>query len=113
MAIPAFDEPAFLELLGKLVGEAQHLQNGLALDATEDRAGRHVLDALAPFAEEAGGPLLVRHISYLPGRGNIVVTYPGQSEDCVRCGACRKRSQRFAAISSRAKPTLAATSSPS
>lgn len=82
--LPDFDEPAFLELLGKLVGEGKHLQNGLALDATEDRAGRHVLEALAPFAEEAGGPLLVRHISYLPGRGNIVVTYPGSGEDCVR-----------------------------
>jgi len=78
-----FDEDAFVALLAKLVGEAAHLQNGLAVAPVEDRAGRHVLDALQPHSLEAGGPLDVRHISYVDGRGNIVVTYAGQSSDCV------------------------------
>ena len=79
----SFDEDKFIALLAKLVGEARHLQNGLTVDPVEDRAGRHVLEALAPYSTEAGGPLLVRHISYKAGRGNIVVTYPGASTDCV------------------------------
>jgi hypothetical protein len=33
----AWDEEAFVTLLGKLVGEAKHLQNGAASTPTEDR----------------------------------------------------------------------------
>jgi hypothetical protein len=33
----AWDEEAFVTLLGKLVGEAKHLQNGAATTPTEDR----------------------------------------------------------------------------
>jgi hypothetical protein len=43
-----FDADAFVTLLGQLVGESKHLQNGITLAPTEDRAGRFVLDALRP-----------------------------------------------------------------
>ena len=33
----AWDADAFVALLGKLVGEAKHLQNGVASTPTEDR----------------------------------------------------------------------------
>ena len=44
-------------------------------------AGRHVLDALRPHSVEQGGPLVVRHVSYVEGRGNILVEYPGTDAD--------------------------------
>ena len=44
----------------------------------EDRAGRHVLDVLQPYSTEHGGPLVIKHISYVEGRGNIIVEYPGE-----------------------------------
>eukprot|EP00197_Chlamydomonas_leiostraca_P004747 CAMPEP_0202867528 /NCGR_PEP_ID=MMETSP1391-20130828/9483_1 /ASSEMBLY_ACC=CAM_ASM_000867 /TAXON_ID=1034604 /ORGANISM="Chlamydomonas leiostraca, Strain SAG 11-49" /LENGTH=429 /DNA_ID=CAMNT_0049547581 /DNA_START=14 /DNA_END=1303 /DNA_ORIENTATION=- len=73
------DEQHFVALLTKLVGEAKHLQNNPPENIpVEDRAGRHVLDALAPFGEDNGGPLKIKHISYVEGRGNIIVEYPGE-----------------------------------
>ncbi len=84
--LAAWDDDAFVALLGKLVGEVKHLQNGAAATPTEDRgappaarteaqrprgthaaaaraAGRHVLEALkphrrAPAAPAASAPLL-------------------------------------------------------
>lgn len=40
-------------------------------------AGRHVLDVLEPLSDEHGGPLHIQHISFVEGRGNIIVEYPG------------------------------------
>lgn len=40
-------------------------------------AARHVLDILEPLSDEHGGPLRVQHVSFVEGRGNIIVTYPG------------------------------------
>jgi len=40
-------------------------------------AGRHVLDVLVPLSDEHGGPLHIQHISFVEGRGNIIVEYPG------------------------------------
>jgi acetylornithine deacetylase len=40
-------------------------------------AARHVLDVLEPLSEEHGGPLRVQHVSFVEGRGNVLVTYPG------------------------------------
>eukprot|EP00271_Cylindrocystis_brebissonii_P006292 TRINITY_DN189_c0_g1_i1.p1 TRINITY_DN189_c0_g1~~TRINITY_DN189_c0_g1_i1.p1 ORF type:complete len:435 (-),score=75.46 TRINITY_DN189_c0_g1_i1:458-1762(-) len=73
------DEKAFLELLGKLIGETKHLQNNANENVpVEDRAARHVLEILQPLsAVEGGGPLIIDHVSYVEGRGNIIVTYPG------------------------------------
>ena len=41
-------------------------------------AVRHVLEALEPYSEENGGPLKIQHVSFVEGRGNIIVEYPGQ-----------------------------------
>lgn len=41
-------------------------------------AARHVLEVLEPLSVEQGGPLLLQHVSFVEGRGNIIVQYPGQ-----------------------------------
>ncbi len=43
-------------------------------------AARHVLDVLRPLSTEEGGPLLVQHVSFVEGRGNIIVEV---SEQCT------------------------------
>lgn len=68
----------FVPLLSKLVGEARHLQNNPPeLIPREDRAVRHVLDVLQPLSTEEGGPLSLHHVSYVEGRGNLIIEYPG------------------------------------
>lgn len=37
-------------------------------------ATRHVLDVLSPYSEENGGPLKIEHVTFVEGRGNIIVT---------------------------------------
>jgi hypothetical protein len=37
-----------------------------------------VLEALEPYSDENGGPLSLKHVSFVEGRGNILVTYPGE-----------------------------------
>lgn len=75
----SLDEPRFLDLLGRLIGEAKFLQNNPPeLVPVEDRAARHVLDVLGPLSTEHGGPLIVNHVSFVEGRGNIIVEYPGE-----------------------------------
>ncbi|GAX82993.1 hypothetical protein CEUSTIGMA_g10420.t1 [Chlamydomonas eustigma] len=67
------DEDSFVDLLGRLIGEAKYLQNNPPeLTPCEDRAARHVLDALSPYSDENGGPLKIRHITFVEGRGNII-----------------------------------------
>lgn len=41
-------------------------------------AARHVLEVLEPLSVDHDGPLIVRHISFVEGRGNIIVEYPGE-----------------------------------
>jgi acetylornithine deacetylase len=41
-------------------------------------AVRHVLEVLEPYSTENGGPLKIQHVSFVEGRGNIIVEYPGQ-----------------------------------
>eukprot|EP01133_Synstelium_polycarpum_P019701 gene19701-23594_t len=78
------NEPRFLALLTKLIGEAETLQNKPPeLIPVEDNAGRHVLEALKPFTVENGGCLKVQHIAFHEGRGNILVQYPGTTEKCI------------------------------
>ena len=122
----AWDPEAYVALLGKLVGEAKHLQNGAGHTPTEDRgacwraeraagrggrsrapalgdsdsgsarrtlsacsthtdartraAARHVLEALQPHSTAHGGPLIVRSVSYVEGRSNIIVELKGSDE---------------------------------
>ncbi|PNW87021.1 hypothetical protein CHLRE_02g105500v5 [Chlamydomonas reinhardtii] len=75
------DDEKFVDLLGKLIGESKHLQNNPPeFVPKEDRAARHVLEVLQPLSQENGGPLRIRRISYVEGRGNIVVEYPGEHD---------------------------------
>ncbi|KAJ7555485.1 hypothetical protein O6H91_05G046000 [Diphasiastrum complanatum] len=77
-------EDSFISLLSKLIGEAKYLQNNPPdLVPKEDRAARHVLEVLEPLSSDQGGPLLVDHVSYHEGRGNIIVEYPGTKEGKV------------------------------
>ncbi|CAI6008873.1 unnamed protein product [Closterium sp. NIES-65] len=72
------DEDRFVALLEKLINEARYLQNNPPeCVPKEDRAVRHVLDVLQPYSEEEGGPLYIQHVSYVEGRGNLVITYKG------------------------------------
>ncbi|KAK8948255.1 hypothetical protein KSP40_PGU011235 [Platanthera guangdongensis] len=77
----SLDRESFVTLLSKIIGEARHVQNNPPdLIPKEDRVARHVLDALLPLStSNSGGPLVVSHISYTEGRGNIIVEYPGSS----------------------------------
>lgn len=73
------DRDSYVSLLTKIVGEARHVQNNPPdLIPKEDRVARHVLDALLPLSTTTGGgPLIVSHVVYAEGRGNIIVEYPG------------------------------------
>lgn len=73
------DKQSFTALLSKLIGESKFVQNNPPdLVPQEDRIVKHVLDSLLPLSTTTGGgPLLVRHVSYLPNRGNVIVEYPG------------------------------------
>ncbi|KYR01447.1 acetylornithine deacetylase [Tieghemostelium lacteum] len=75
------NESRFLALLEKLIGETETLQNQPPqLIPVEDNAGRHVLAALEPYRVENGGVLKVEQVHYTPGRGNILITYPGTQD---------------------------------
>lgn len=73
------DRESYVPLLSKIIGEAKHVQNNPPdLIPKEDRVARHVLDALLPLSTTTGGgPLVVRHVSYSDGRGNVIAEYPG------------------------------------
>ncbi|RWW59207.1 hypothetical protein BHE74_00033875 [Ensete ventricosum] len=73
------DRGSYVTLLAKIIGEARHVQNNPPdLIPKEDRVARHVLDSLLPLSTSTGGgPLVVSHIAYADGRGNVIVEYPG------------------------------------
>lgn len=74
----------FLKLLSALVDETPKLQNNPpAFVPEEDRAARHVLAALEPWSRRKGGPLEVEHVSYVKGRGNVIITCPGTGKGTV------------------------------
>lgn len=35
-------------------------------------AARHVLEMLTPYSDENGGPLNIKHVTFVEGRGNII-----------------------------------------
>mmetsp|Transcript_12645 Transcript_12645/g.28289 ORF Transcript_12645/g.28289 Transcript_12645/m.28289 type:complete len:435 (+) Transcript_12645:656-1960(+) len=78
-------EEQFLELLGKVLGESQHVQNNPSqgLCPKEELVARHVLDVLRPLSTDEGGPLKIEIKEYVSGRPNIVVTYPGTGDKTV------------------------------
>ncbi|KAK9144498.1 hypothetical protein Sjap_004401 [Stephania japonica] len=77
------DKGSYVALLSKLIGEAKFVQNNPPdLIPQEDRVGKHVLDVLLPYSTSSGGgPLVLKHISYAEGRGNIIVEYPGSADE--------------------------------
>lgn len=77
--IGELNKESFVSLLSKLIGEAQFVQNNPKenLIPQEDKIVNHVLDVLNPYSTANGGPLLINHVSYAPGRGNLIVEYPG------------------------------------
>ncbi|KAF7828566.1 acetylornithine deacetylase [Senna tora] len=69
---------SYVSLLSKLIGESKYVQNNPPdLIPEEDKVVKHVLDVLLPFSTSNGGPLIVDHINYAPGRGNLIIQYPG------------------------------------
>ncbi|KAJ4958757.1 hypothetical protein NE237_025868 [Protea cynaroides] len=73
------DKESFVPLLSKLIGESKYVQNNPPeLIPEEDRVAKHVLDVLLPYSTTTGGgPLIVNHVTYVQGRGNVIVEYPG------------------------------------
>ena len=73
------DTDSFVKLLSKLIDESKYVQNNPPdLIPEEDRVVKHVLDSLLPYSTQTGGgPLIVKHATYFPGRGNVIVEYPG------------------------------------
>ena len=47
----------------------------------EDLAIGHIRKVLDPFSEENGGPLKIQHVTYVEGRGNLIVEYPVSTQD--------------------------------
>ncbi|KAF8380691.1 hypothetical protein HHK36_028181 [Tetracentron sinense] len=78
-ALGELDKDSFVSLLSKLIGEAKYVQNNPPdLIPEENRVAKHVLDVLLPYSTTTGGgPLIVNHVSYVQGRGNVIVEYPG------------------------------------
>jgi acetylornithine deacetylase len=75
--------PRFMGLLKNLIGESVHLQNSPAqgLIPREELAANHVLEVLAPFTKENGGVLEVQKVNFVEGRSNVVIKYPGTTDE--------------------------------
>lgn len=69
------NEARFLDLLEKLIGESEFLQNSppQGLIPNEDRASNHILRALEPYMTKNGGVLEVERVSFVEGRCLICV----------------------------------------
>jgi len=75
----SIDEEAYVNLLGKLIGEAEKLQNfPPELIPCEDLAVAHVVEVLQPYTVENGGPLTIETYDYSDnqGRSNVIIRYP-------------------------------------
>lgn len=84
------NEPRFLALLEKLIGESKFLQNSPSqgLIPKEDLAIGHILEVLKPYLKENGGVLEYEKINFVEGRGNLILRYPGTgSEVCSFVGS--------------------------
>ncbi|KAK9120731.1 hypothetical protein Syun_018348 [Stephania yunnanensis] len=78
------DKESYVDLLSNVIGEAKFVQNNPPdLIPEEDRVSKHVMDVLKPYSTSTGEPLIIKHVSYVNGRGNIIVEYPGSDEDKV------------------------------
>ena len=80
-----FDRKRYVELLTKIVGKAETLQNSppQGLYPREDNCSDYVLAALKPYTVEEGGPLIVERVAFTEGRGNVIIKYPGATAESV------------------------------
>lgn len=46
-------------------------------------ASNFVLEVLKPYMKENGGPLEVERITFVEGRGNVIIKYPGTTDEVV------------------------------
>jgi acetylornithine deacetylase len=70
------DDKRYVSLLENLIGEAEFLQNNPPrFVPQEDRAVKHVLAALQPYLVENGGVLKSEHVTFVEGRGNLMLEY--------------------------------------
>lgn len=81
----ALNQERFLGLLEKLIGESKSLQNSPSqgLIPREDNASEHVLKILDPYLKQNGGVLEAQRISFVEGRGNMIIKYPGTTDKVV------------------------------
>ncbi|CAN0193753.1 unnamed protein product [Ectocarpus sp. 6 AP-2014] len=79
------DEGRFVGLLTKLIDNVATLQNNPSQNMVpkEDNASDHVLELLKPYTTENGGPLEVERVHFTPGRGNVIIKYPGTGDKTV------------------------------
>ncbi|RLN68556.1 hypothetical protein BBP00_00000952 [Phytophthora kernoviae] len=71
------DETAYVELLRKVIGVAEKVQNApsLGLIPQENLVSDIILAELAPYTTNKGGYLTVERVEFIPGRGNVIITY--------------------------------------
>ena len=76
MAQLHLNDERFVGLLEKLIGEVQYVQNNPPkFVPEEDKIIKHLLELLSPHSTEIGGPLLIKHVTFVPGRGNLIIEY--------------------------------------
>jgi len=79
-----FNENRYIELLTKLIGKSKFVQNRPpSLIPQESKIGNHVEAAMTPYLEKNGGPLKMNRIEFVPGRNNIIITYPGTGKKVI------------------------------
>jgi len=77
------EEDSFLELLTQLMSHSEKLQNMPPTRVPqEDLAVECVMEYLKPYIEPYG-PLKVKKITYVEGRSNLIVFYPGTTKKLV------------------------------
>jgi len=97
-----FNEERYVKLLTNLIGETKNLQNNPPRHVPEEdrygtfishfktifvpyRAIKHLLEVLKPFTKENGGSLKVDHVTYVEGRGNLMIEYENVSIVLIVC----------------------------
>ncbi|KAL3660514.1 hypothetical protein V7S43_014658 [Phytophthora oleae] len=71
------DEVAYVELLRKIIGVSEKVQNSpsLGLIPQENLVSDFVLAELQPYTKENGGYLTFERVEFVAGRGNVIITY--------------------------------------
>ena len=77
------DEDEFLALMEKVIGLGEKLQNNPPeLVPQEELVADLVVEELASVSN-GNGPLQVKKLTYVSGRSNVIVTYPGTTDKVV------------------------------